>query len=211
MKIHRPQDYSNLEIINLVITLHTDHHDFVQNWSEFIFGKEVNLPPELKNRIFCIWMVGVMDLVEDYFDQNNHLREQCLIRGLTNCVDLLEEMEVLINSICSHLEKIDVNQQILIYHQRNCLVHGRILSIHRKKLGKLKFFDPKSRIIQEFKGSKEQFWDIHRKIVTGTMDEFLSLPRSTFFDIESEYYKIIAHTSRIDFFNRVSSKAYLDR
>jgi hypothetical protein len=36
--------------------------------------------------------------------------------------------------------------------------------------------------IKKYKGSKEQFWELHLKIITGDMDSFISPLREKFFD-----------------------------
>lgn len=83
MKISKIHEYSDKEIINMIITLIGDHIMFITNWGEFIFGKELNLPNEHKNKIFCIWFCGAMDSMIDFEDQYTPLLEQAKKRKLS--------------------------------------------------------------------------------------------------------------------------------
>ncbi|MBP5996115.1 MAG: hypothetical protein KA736_10485 [Crocinitomicaceae bacterium] len=209
MKISKPNEFTDKEIINIIITLHSDHLMFVQNWGEFIYGKELNLPPELKNRIFCIWFTGLIDIIVEKEDKLERLKNECNHRNLINCLGLLTDFEHLIDVITTNISKINSDSQLLISHQRNTLVHGRVFSIHNKKVN-LKYYDVKNTKTQKYGGSNHDFWKINRKMITGSIDEFLNPLRELFFSKESDYYKLLIRISDSSFFNQLTNIAYLD-
>ena len=210
MKIRNIKDFNNKEIINIVLSLHSDHQMFIKNWGEFIYGKELNLPVELKNRLFTIWFAGALDSIIDKEDQLEPLIKECKERGLKNCLSLLKEFENLTNSIADVINQIDIESQIIILHHRNTIVHARVYSIHNKKTGFLKYLDPASGQTKRFEGTKEDFWKIYRSKTKLALDDFFNPLREKFFNIESDYYSLICQMSKKDFFPKLSSIAYSD-
>jgi len=210
MKIAKPEIFNDLEIVNIIISLHSDHNVFIQSWGEFIFGKELNLPPELKNRIFCIWFSGLIDLIVDKEDQYQVLLDECEKRNLNNCKILLDELTVLIDAISKSMDKISHEEQILLNHHRNGLVHARVYSIHNPKIGFLKYLDKNEKIVKKYKGTKDEFWALHRQIIIGTMDSFISPLREKFFETNSDYYRILVNMSNTPFFTNLINLAYKD-
>ena len=210
MKIHKIEEYSDMEIINMIITLLSDHQIFINSWGEFIFGKELDLPPELKNRVFCIWFSGSIDTVTEEQDQYVPLLEQAKIRKLENCNFLLTQFENFVDSLKEIISSIDIESQLILNHHRNTLVHARVFSIQNKKSINLRYLNPKTKLIEKYKGKKEEFWEIHRKQITGTMDEFFEPLRLKFFDLNSAYYQNICKMSKPDFFNELTEIAYKD-
>jgi len=148
MKIAKPEIFNDKEIINIIISLHSDHNVFIQNWGEFIFGKELNLPPELKNRIFCIWFSGVIDLIMDKQEQYDVLMQVCNDRNLNNCKLLMNELTILVDAISDRIMEISHEEQILLNHHRNTLVHARVYSIHNHKIS-FKFLDHDDKMIKK--------------------------------------------------------------
>lgn len=210
MKIAKPEIFNDKEIINIIISLHSDHNVFIQNWGEFIFGKELNLPPELKNRIFCIWLSGVIDLLIDKEDQYEVLMQVCLERDLKNCKVLMNELIILTDAISDMIMKISHEEQILLNHHRNLLVHARVYSIHNQKIGFLKYLDHDDKKIKKYNGTKDEFWKLHREIIVGSMDEFLSPLREKFFDTNSDYYRLLVNITNTPFFKNLTKLAYKD-
>jgi hypothetical protein len=210
MKIHKIEDYSDKEIINLIITLISDHQMFIKSWGEFIFGKDLDLPPELKNRVFCIWFSGAIDTVIDEQDQYLPLLGEARKRKLDNCVSLLKQFEYFVDSIKGVVSSIDTESQLLLNHHRNTLVHARVFSIHNKKSVSLRFLNPETKKIERYKGNQEEFWEIHRNLIKGTMDEFFEPLREKFFDLKSAYYINICRMSKPDFSGLLTQKAYKD-
>ena len=210
MKIHKIEDYSDKEIINLIITLISDHQMFIKSWGDFIFGKELDLPSELKNRVFCIWFSGAIDTVIDEQDQYLPLLEEARKRKFDNCISLLKQFKNFVDSIKGNVSSIDTESQLLLNHHRNALVHARVFSIHNKKSVNLRFLNPETKKIERYKGNKEEFWEIHRNRITGTMDEFFEPLREKFFDFKSAYYINICKMSKPDFFGLLTKKAYKD-
>ena len=210
MKIRNIEDFNDKELINIVLTLHSDHLMFIKNWGEFIFGKELNLPIELKNRVFSIWYAGAVDSIIDKEDQVNVLKKECEKRKLENCIILLDEFEILTNAIIEVLKKIEKEDQIILIHHRNTLVHGRVYSIHNKKSGFLKYLDSESEKIKRYEGTKDEFWEIYRKRIKGNLDDYLSPLREIFFEKNSSYYNIMSVMTKPDFFKKLTSIAYKD-
>lgn len=210
MKISKPNEFTDKEIINIIITLHSDHLMFIKNWGEFIYGKELNLPPELKNRIFCIWFTGLIDIIVEKEDQLEILKNECNRRNLINCLELLIDFEHLIEVISSNISKINKDSQLLISHLRNTMVHARVFSIHNKKVGFLKYYDSKDNKTHRYEGNSFDFWKMNREIITGSIDEFLNPLRELFFSKESDYYKLLITISDSSFFNHLTNIAYLD-
>jgi len=211
MKISNIKEYNDLEIINIIITLISDYKMFISNWGEFIFGKDLNLPPEHKNKIFVIWFSGSIDSIIDYEHQFEPLIKEAKERNLENCIKLLYEFESFIKNLIDNVSLIDSESQILLQHYRNTIVHARVFSIHNKKSINLRFYNPENNSIEKFKGSKDDFWEIHRKIITESMDNFIEPLRVIFFDKLTEYYKKICAMSKNDFFERLTKIAYLDK
>lgn len=210
MKIKNPEKFNDKEIINLIITLHSDHFTFVTNWGEFIFGEKLNLPPEHKNKIFCIWFSGLIDIVIDKIDQYDILFNECERRGLKNSLDVLKEINTLTDAIILQLSEINFEDQVLINHHRNTLVHARIYSIHNSKLSFLKFWNKESSQIDKYAGSKNEFWEMDRRKITKSLDDYLNPLRELFFNKNSEYYKILVQMSKTSFFENLTKKAYQD-
>ena len=210
MKIRNIEEFDNKELINIVLTLHSDHLMFINNWGEFIFGKELNLPNELKNRVFCIWYAGAVDSIIDKEDQVEVLKKECEKRELKNCISLLNEFETLTNAIIEVLKKIEKEDQIILMHHRNTLVHARVYSIHNKNSGFLKYLDSESEKIRKYEGGKDQFWEINRERIIGNLDDYLSPLRELFFERNSSYYGIMSVMTKPDFFKKLTSIAYKD-
>jgi hypothetical protein len=210
MKIAKPETFSDKEIINIMISLHSDHNVFLQNWGEFIFGKELNLPAELKNRIFCIWLSGVIDLISDKQDQYEVLIQECNKRDLNNCKVLMNDLTILTDAISDSINKISHEEQILLNHHRNCIVHARVYSIHNHKIGFLKYLDFDDKTIKKYNGTKDEFWKLHREIIGGSMDEFMSPLRDKFFCTSSDYYRLLVNITNTPFLKNLTDFAYED-
>jgi len=210
MKIAKPETFNDKEIINIIISLHSDHQVFIKNWGEFIFSKELNLPAELKNRIFCIWFSGVIDLIIDKEDQYEVLMQECNKRGLSNCKILLDELVILTDAISTSVKQISHNEQILLNHHRNSIVHARVYSIHNQKLRFLKYLNHDDNTIKKYNGTKDEFWELHRKIIIASLDEFISPLREKFFDTNSDYYKLLTIVNTNSFFKKLIDLAYKD-
>lgn len=210
MKISKIGLLSDKEVINIIITFHSDHFVFINNWLEFIIGKEINLPPELKNRVFCIWFSGIIDLIIDKEDQQSVLINECNKRNLKNCRDLLNELDTITDAITERVGLFSPDEQILIIHHRNTLVHARVYSIHNNKLGFLKYWDKESKMMKRFSGTKDDFWKIDRDYITSNEDNFLTPLREKFFDKNSDYYRLIAHMTNTPFFENLRAIAYKD-
>jgi len=211
MKINNIEKHTDLELINLIITLISDYKMFITNWGEFLFGKELDLPTEHKNKIFTIWFCGTIDTIIDYEHQYQPLLEQTKLRKLKNCESLLQEFEEFVQSIIKNVNTIDVDSQILLNHFRNTLVHGRVLSIHNKKSINLRFLNPKTNLIEKFKGNTDDFWKINRDVITNSMDNFIDPLRVQYFDKSTDYYQNICIMSDKDFLKRLTDIAYQDK
>lgn len=77
-------------------------------------------------------------------------------------------------------------------------------------MGFLKYFDSDKTKIEKYNGTNDDFWSLHRKIITGSMDNFLTPLRKKFFNKESDYYKILSVMTNTPFFNRLTQTAYKD-
>jgi len=209
MKPSHLKTLKDIEIINLVLTLHSDHQMFIRSWGEFIHGKELNLPIELKNRVFCIWFSGVLDTIDEKEAQLENLREQCNDRKLVNCLSLLDEFEELVEAIIENVKTIDMENQLMIKHHRNTFVHARVSIVHRKIIN-LKYLDLGTNTMVKFGKSKEDFWKIHANRITSSLDDFLNPLRESFFLKTSKYFKLTCIMSKPDFFGRLKSIAYKD-
>lgn len=73
------------EIIDVIYTTISDHAVFANNWTELLFNNALNIPPEIKNRIFCLWFCSCIDTVKEEQKQYLFLLGQARHRGLKNC------------------------------------------------------------------------------------------------------------------------------
>ena len=209
MKPSHLNTLKDIAIINLVLTLHSDHQMFIKSWGEFIHGKELNLPNELKNRVFCIWFSGVLDTINEKEAQLENLREQCNDRNLVNCLSLLDEFEELVEAIIESVKTIDFENQLVIKHYRNTLVHARVSSVHRQIIN-LKCLDLATNTMAKFGKSREDFWKIFSNRITSSVDNFLTPLRESFFLKTSKYFKLTCIMSNPGFSDRLKSIAYKD-
>ena len=208
MKISKIESFSDLEIINIILTLVTDHIMFTKNWIELMFNKELLIPPEIKNRIFCIWFSAAIDTIVEEQDQYLPLLGQIKKRKLNSCFFLMEQFRNLVESIKRRIRLIDEEKQIIIIHYRNTLVHGRVFSTFRKKNVNLNYLCKSTDKIIKFKGGSDEFWKIFRNNVKDSLDEFLMPLRKTFFDESSEYYRTIIKMSKPETFQLFRKIAY---
>ena len=181
------ENRNDKELINMVITLITDHSVFVNNWLELIFNGELQIPPEIKNRIFAIWFCGTIDTVSQ--EEQNYLKllGECRIRRFENTLSLLYQFGNLVESIKIQLREVNVNSQLGIIQYRNAIVHGRLHSVHNEKI-KYRIFDHKNNRTIKTDFNKADFWEIISDVWNNDLDKFLSPLRESFFRKDTPYY-----------------------
>lgn len=207
--MRKHEQHSDKELINLVLTLITDHSTFTNNWLELIFNQELNIPPEIKNRIFTIWFCGTLDTINQEEQSYLHLLGECQFRDFKNNISLLEQFGNLVESIKIKVREIDENSQVGIVHFRNTIVHGRIHSVHNDRI-KFQYFDRSTNRIRKTDLSKSEFWEIINSVWAGNVDNFLEGLRTKFFEPNSHYYNNLKLFSQSDFFQTASHIAYKD-
>ena len=151
-----------------------------------------------------------MDSVIDKEDQLVPLREECVKRGLLNCLSLLDEFETLTSAIIEIIKLIDIESQLVIMHHRNTIVHARVLSIHNKNNGFPRYLDPVSNQIKKFNGTNEDFWNIYRIKIKEGLDNFFTPKREMFFSKGTTYFRLLCQITNKDFFDKLTSIAYSD-
>jgi hypothetical protein len=197
------------ELINIVITLITDHSVFITNWLELIFNDELKIPPEIKNRIFAIWFCGTIDTVAQ--EEQNYLKliNECRIRKFENTSALLYEFGNLVESIKKQLREVDENSQLGIIQYRNAIVHGRLHSVHNEKIT-FRIFDIKNNKTKRTNLNQKEFWKIIGIVWNDGLDKFLEPIRTKFLRIETDYFKNIKTCSKKGFIGLISSVGYKD-
>ena len=200
---------SDKELINIVITLITDHSIFIKNWLELIFNDELKIPPEIKNRIFAIWFCGTIDTVSQEEQHYLKLLGECETRCFENTLSLLYQFGNLVESIKIQLREVNENTQLAIIQYRNAIVHGRLHSVHNDKI-KYRIFDNKNNRTNKTNLNQNDFWEIVSKEWNNNIDEFLEPIRIKFLRAETYYYNNLKTFSKKDFVDMVSSKGYKD-
>jgi len=209
MKIHDIEKTTILEIANIVLTLITDHIIFIASWGELIFGK-LNIPPEIQNRVFCLWYGAALDTVIEGEDQVKPLKEQCTKRKLSNNLFLLKQYENLIESIKDRIRKIDNNSQIVLNNLRNTYAHGRVFSVFNKKSVGIKYLDVESDKIVKFQKGSDEFWKIERLTIKSSVDIFLTPLRLMFFDKNEGYFQNLVKLSKPKMVENYRAESYKD-
>lgn len=175
------------ELINMVITLITDHSNFIKNWAELIYNEELKIPPEIKNRIFTIWFCGTIDTVSQ--EEQNYLKllGECRARGFDNNINLLVQFGNLVESIKILLRKVNLDEQLGIIQFRNTIVHGRVHSVYNKKI-KYRVFDSKENRTIKTNFDQKVFWKKIERVWEKGVDNFLEPLREEFFKKDSFYF-----------------------
>jgi hypothetical protein len=200
---------SDKELINMVITLITDHSVFINNWLELIFNDELKIPPEIKNRIFAIWFCGTIDTVSQKEQNYLKLLGECKVRDFKNTLSLLYQFRNLAESIKIQLREIDENSQLGIIQYRNAIVHGRLHSVHNDKI-KYRIFNNKNNRTNKTDLNQNEFWEIVSKEWNNNIDKFLEPIRIKFLRPETHYYNNLKTFSKKNFVTIVSNKGYKD-
>ena len=203
------QNKTDKELINMVMTLIIDHSSFIKNWAELIYNEELNIPPEIKNRIFSIWFCGAIDTVSQEEQNYIKLLGECKIRGFYNNINLLIQFGNLVESIKIQLRKVDEDSQIGIIHYRNTIVHGRVHSVHNKKI-KYRIFDRKENRTIKTSFDQKEFWKRIEKLWNKGIDNFLEPLRVEFFKKNSFYFNNLKTFSKPTFFQTVKKIGYKD-
>nr|WP_298990651.1 hypothetical protein [uncultured Polaribacter sp.] len=203
------QNKTDKELINMVITLITDHSDFIKNWTELIYNNDLKIPSEIKNRIFTIWFCGTIDTVSQ--EEQNYLKllGECKIRDFQNNINLLIQFGNLVESIKIQLRKVEKDKQLGIILFRNTLVHGRIHSVHNKKI-KYRVFDSKENRTLRVNYNQKEFWKRIENLWSDGIDSFLEPLRIEFFDKNTYYYNNLKTFSKPNFFQTVKKIGYKD-
>ncbi len=197
------------ELINLVITLITDHSYFINNWLEVIYNDKLQIPEEIKNRIFTIWIYGAIDTIRQEENQYLHLLGECKSRGFINNTQLLIQFGNLVESIKIQLRDISINSQIGIIQFRNSLVHGRICSVHHPKIT-IHVFDINTNQTNKLSFNNEDYWKIVNYEWQDSIDNFLTPMRKKFFKKDTRYYENLKTISQVNFAEKVTTIGYFD-
>jgi hypothetical protein len=197
------------QLINMVITLITDHSVFIKNWLELIFNDKLKIPPEIKNRIFAIWFYGAIDTVSQ--EEQNYLKllGECKARGFENTLSLLYQFGNLVESIKIQLREVDEKSQLGIIQFRNTIVHGRLHSVHNDKI-KFRIFDIENNRTKKTSLSQAEFWEIIGDQWKNSIDEFLGPIRVKFLRPESHYHNNLKTFSKKNFVSLVTTIGYKD-
>lgn len=182
-------EFNDIEIMNLVVTLVTDHANFIKCWSEMMFSRELAIPDEIKNRIFTIWFVATQDLIEEEQNLYLPLLGQASSRNLKNTQEVLYQFGNLVESAKRIIRQFTENEQLIIRHLRNTYCHGVANRVHLKRASfkVLKKTNDRLKNVPGF--NSEKFWELFRSETHGSIDEYLTPLRIRFFKKNTEYYR----------------------
>jgi hypothetical protein len=203
------QNTEDKELINMVITLITDHATFANNWVELIFNNDLSIPPEIKNRIFSIWMTGCLDTIAQEEQFYLKLIGECRMREFKNSLELLYNFGNLVESLKMNFRKISKEQQLGVIQYRNSIVHGRTHSVHNERII-YRYFDIELNKTVKTNLSQKDFWKIINSEWLDSLDTFLEPIRLEFFDDTTHYYKNLVSFLKPGFVNQVCEIAYRD-
>jgi hypothetical protein len=203
------KDASDKQLINMVITLITDHSMFINNWLELLFNDALGIPNEIKNRIFTIWFCGTIDTVSQ--EEQNYLKllGECRERGFINTLSILHQFGNLVESIKMQLREVDEESQIGIIQFRNTIVHGSIHSVHKQTI-EHRIFDITNDKTKKRKYSQKEYSEIVNKAWGNSIDEFIEPIRIKFLRPGTHYYNNLITFSKSNFVNTVSFICYND-
>ena len=174
-----------------------------------MFNEELNIPSEIKNRIFAIWYCSAVDTVKNCQQESLKLSGQCQLRKLENTAYSLELFGNLVESIKIQLRLIDTPNQISLRHFRNTLVHGRLHSIHNPQIIH-PIFDHQTDQVVDKHIDKSEYWNLINSIWKENIDDSIEPIREQFLDSSSIYFRNVRTLCSPGFLERFTELAYLD-
>lgn len=201
---------SDEEIIDIIYTTISDHAVFASNWNELLFNPALNIPPEIKNRIFCLWFASSLETVKEEQKQYLFLLGQARDRGLKNCVEYLYQFGNLVESIKKRIRLFTEDEQIVVVHYRNSFAHGRLIGVHQVKIKVTYLSRTTDKIVTPFLTKKDYWSKVYKETPDDNFNPYLQRLRELFFEEGTDYFKNMVTLSHQDVIAKMYHWVYRD-
>ena len=152
-----PQKLLDKALAAKIIMLTEDGRTMANNWGFYLFSKELDSEPQLRNNITVIMVSGLLDTVEAEKRVIDKYKLEAEEKGYSNMAiwcDRAKEWCIAAQDILSLFSK---EEQLFIQDRRNKLVHGWLNKTHQERFN-IQYFNGE-KIVQE-QVSKEEYNDI---------------------------------------------------
>jgi len=118
------RNLSSPELANRSSALVLGHVDLARAWGFYLLSEDFEKETELKNKLACIMVRGLIDAIEGRSRLYQPFRQEVARRKWPTFVNLLQEGYKAFSVIASLLDRFTREEQIFMFCARSGLVHG---------------------------------------------------------------------------------------